>query len=118
MKRRRTAANILSGWNADWFPIPGQHTFDRERQQIAAVSRQPGVLDLFVIGFDNRVYSTFWSAATGWNQEWFPLPGQHVFDHQKQHIAAVSRTPNNLDLFVIGFDNHVYSTFWPDQNGQ
>jgi hypothetical protein len=27
-------------------------------------------------------------------------------------LAAVSRTPNNLDLFVIGFDNRVYTTFW------
>ena len=51
------------------------------------------------------------SVAT-WNGEWFPLPGQHVFDREKQQIAAVSRAPGNLDLFVIGFDNHVYSTFW------
>jgi hypothetical protein len=35
-----------------------------------------------------------------------------VFDSQKQQIAAVSRTPGNLDLFVIGFDNHVWTTFW------
>ena len=76
------------------------------------------MLDLFVVGFGNRVYSTFWSAATGWNPEWFPLPGQHTFDHQKQRLAVDARTPNNLDLFVIGFDNRVYSTFWPDQNGQ
>jgi hypothetical protein len=47
-----------------------------------------------------------------WNCEWFPLPGQAVFDREKQQIAAVSRTPNNLDLFVIGFDNHVWTTFW------
>lgn len=38
----------------------------------------------------------------------FPrLPGQSVFDHEKQQIAAVSRV-GNLDLFVIGFDNHVW----------
>jgi hypothetical protein len=49
-----------------------------------------------------------------WNRDWFPVPGQHVFDHQKQQIAAVSRTPNNLDLFVIGFDNHVWTTFCSD----
>ena len=100
------------GWNADWFPLPGQHVFDHQKQQIAALSRAPGILDLFVIGFDNRVYTTFWTQSGGWNADWFPLPGQHVFDRDKQQIAAVSRTPGNLDLFVIGFDNHVYSTFW------
>lgn len=46
-----------------------------------------------------------------WNRDWFPLPGEAVFDRNKQQIAAVSRAPGNLDLFVIGFDNHVYSTF-------
>ena len=136
------------------------------KQQIAAVSRAPGNLDLFVIGFDNQVWSTFWnepvagtvtgsrcpastcsttrsnrsrrcrglratsicssSASTTastrtsgtthqWNGDWFPLPGQHVFDRKKQQIAAVSRAPSNLDLFVIGFDNRVYTHFW---NGQ
>jgi hypothetical protein len=30
-----------------------------------------------------------------------------VFDHEKQQI----------DLFVIGFDNHVWSEFWNDQIG-
>jgi hypothetical protein len=35
-----------------------------------------------------------------------------VFDHDKQHIAAVSRTPGNLDLFLIGLNNHIWSTFW------
>ena len=99
-------------WNPDWFPLPGQAVFDRGNQQIAAVSRAPGNLDLFVIGFDNRVWTTFWNQQTGWNRDWFPLPGQAVFDHVNQQIAAVSRTPGNLDLFVIGFDNHIWSTFW------
>lgn len=47
-----------------------------------------------------------------WNQDFFPLPGQAVFDRDKQQIAAVSRAPGNLDLFVIGFDNKVWTTFW------
>src|SRR5688572_8404834 len=109
--------NDQGGWNGDWFPLPGGAGFDRERQQIAAVSRAPGNLDLFVIGFDNHVWTTFWNDQGGWNGDWFPLPGGAVFDHQRQQIAAVSRAPGNLDLFVIGFDNHVWTTFWNDQGG-
>jgi hypothetical protein len=45
------------------------------------------------------------------------LPGQSVFDHEKQQIAAVSRAPGALDLFVIDFDSHVWSEFWNDQVG-
>jgi hypothetical protein len=106
-----------SGWNADWFPLPGQAVFDDQTQEIAVVSRAPGHLDLFVIGFDNHVWTTFWSDTAGWNRDWFPLPGQAVFDHQYQRVVAVSRLPGNLDLFVIGFDNHVWTTYWNDQAG-
>ena len=99
-------------WNADWFPVPGQVVFDHDKQQVAAVSRAPDNLDLFVIGFDNRVWTTFWNDQGGWNADWFAIPGQVMFDHDKQQVAAVSRAPGNLDLFVIGFDNRVWTTFW------
>ena len=109
--------NQDAGWNADWFPVPGQAVFDRETQLVAAVSRAPGNLDLFVIGFDNHIWTTFWNDHVGWNADWFPVPGQAVFDREKQQVATVSRAPGNLDLFVVGFDNHIWTTFWNDQSG-
>jgi hypothetical protein len=109
--------SAAGGWNRDWFPLPGQAVFDHEKQQVAVVSRAEGNFDLFVIGFDNHIWSTFWSAAGGWNRDWFPLPGQAVFDHEKQQVAVVSRAAGNLDLFVIGFDNHIWSTFWSAAGG-
>jgi len=114
-----TAWSSASGWNADWGPLPGQAVFDLNTQNIATVSRDPGNLDLFVIGNDGgarttngHVWTTAWSSATGWNADWGPLPGQAVFDRNTQKIAAVSRAPGNLDLFVIGNDSHVWTTFW------
>jgi hypothetical protein len=94
--------------------------FDRNTQHVAAVLRAPGNLDLFVIGNDSHVWTTAWSSATNnWNTDWRPLPGQAVFDRNTQHVAAVSRAPGNLDLFVIGNDGsigssngHVWTTFW------
>ena len=109
--------NDQGGWNADWFPVPGNAVFDRDKQQLAAVSRAPGNLDVFVIGFDNHVWTTFWNDQGGWNADFFPVPGQAVFDRDKQQLAVVSRAPGNLDVFVIGFDNHVWTTFWNDQVG-
>ena len=109
--------NDAGGWSADFFPLPGQAVFDRSVQQLAAVSRAPGNLDLFVIGFDNHVWTTYWNDAGGWSADFFPLPGQAVFDHTQQQLAAVSRAPGNLDVFVIGFDNHVWTTYWNDAGG-
>lgn len=107
----------ISTWHTDWFPLPGQAVFDRDRQQVVAVARTPANLDLFVVGFDNRVWSTFWTQDSGWHLDWFPLPGQAVFNRNTQKIAAVSRAAGNLDLFIIGFDNRVWSTFWSDLHG-
>lgn len=104
--------NTAHGWHGDWFPLPGAARFDHNRQQITAVSRAPGSLDLFVLGFDDRPWTTFWSDATGWNSDWFPLPGHATFDSDSQQIAAVARSPANLDLFVIGPDQRCWSTFW------
>ena len=83
------------------------------QDSLATVSRAPGNLDLFVIGFDNAVWSTFWNDSGGWNPGgWFQIHPETVFDHATQQLAAVSRAPGNLDLFVIGFDNAVWSAWW------
>jgi hypothetical protein len=42
------------------------------------------------------------------------LPGEAVFDWEHQQVAAVSRAAGNLDLFVIGYDKHIWSTYWAD----
>ena len=68
---------------------------------------------MFIVGFDDHIWSSFWPNAEGnWNDDFFPLPGQAVFDHVNQQVAAVSRAPANLDLFIIGFDNRIWSQFW------
>ena len=107
----------MQDWNWDPFPLPGQAVFDWQHQRIAAVSRAPGNLDLFVIGYDKKLWSTYWSAHTGWAPSPFPLPGDPVFDFEHQQIAAVSRAPGNLDLFVIGYDKKLWSTYWSDSTG-
>ena len=77
------------------------------------VSRVPGHLDLFAIGFDNRVRSTFWSEATGWSSHWFQLPGGTTFDHTTRQISALARAAGTLDLFAIRSDDSVWTMFWP-----
>ena len=62
-----TDALTVDYLDAGFFPLPGAAVFDRDKQQIAAVSRAPGNLDLFVIGFDNHIWTTFWNDVGGWN---------------------------------------------------
>ena len=105
----------------DWRQIPGNHVFDHLHQQVTAVARSEGNLDLFVIGNDKHIYTQAWPDPNRpgqwqWLPEWGAIPGNHVFDHLHQRIAAVSRGAGNLNLFVIGYDDRIYTQSWPDPN--
>jgi hypothetical protein len=84
---------------------------------VAAVSRRPNQLDLFVTGSDGKVYTSWWSPESGWSgidNNWRPLGG--VFPAGAP-VTAVSRAPNQLDLFLTGNDGKVYTSWWSPESG-
>ena len=108
-----TTASDWSGVNNDWRPIGG---FFPLAAPIAAVSRNPGQLDLFIVGNDGVVYTSWWTAGTDWsgaNNNWRPIGG---FFPAGATIAVVSRNPTQLDLFVVGNDGAVYTSWWAGPN--
>src|SRR3954453_18490781 len=107
----------MQSWFWEAFPLSGQAVFDWEHQQLSVVSRAPGNLDVFVLGYDKKIWTTYWNDQQGWAAEQFPLPGQAVFDWEHQQLAAVSRAPGNLDVFVLGYDKKIWTTYWNDQQG-
>ncbi|MEU3862694.1 hypothetical protein AB0F03_36210, partial [Streptomyces sp. NPDC028722] len=90
------------GWRP-WFQIHPETVFDHGSQRVTVLARKPEQLDLFTIGFDNRVWTTFWNPEHGWNP-WFQLHPETVFDHGSQRVTVLARKPEQLDLFTIGFD--------------
>jgi hypothetical protein len=54
-RRNKGSMKWLYDLESGLVPSARQRVFNRDKQQIAAVSRAPGNLDLFVIGFDNRI---------------------------------------------------------------
>jgi hypothetical protein len=100
---------------------PGHHVdrniggFFPPRAPVAAVSRTPNNLYLFITGNDGRVYTSWWSSGSDWsglNDRWRGIGG---FFPRGAPVAAVSRTPNNLDLFITGNDGRVYTSWWPNR---
>jgi hypothetical protein len=81
---------------------------------LAAVARTPSHLDVFWVGADEAIGSTWWDGA----------PGASWGDHQPfaitppraaragSPLAAVTRNPDHLDVFWLGPDNAVGSTWW------
>ncbi|HUI42425.1 MAG TPA: C1 family peptidase [Terriglobia bacterium] len=87
---------------------------------VASVSRDPNKLDVFVIGTDNGIYTAAWDAnvANGqWRGWWKILDG---VAGTGSGVAAVSRDPNKLDIFIVGTDGAVWTAAWDANvaNGQ
>ena len=96
-------------WNND-FPIapPGA----AQGGAITAVARNPQHLDVFWIGPDGGVGSTWWDAGAN-NGRWnTPFPIAPPGAAQGGAISAVARNPQHLDVFWIGPDGGVGSTWW------
>ena len=103
-----------SGW-AGWFQMQGGITSPGGAgSPITAVDRYSGHLDLFTVGTDNRVYSSWWDISSGWHP-WFPIvtlqcrPGSTV--------NVVSRYSDHLDLFTTASDGKIMSTWWDVRTG-
>jgi hypothetical protein len=113
------------GWSGHWFRLPDPNFPDRftisPGSTVTALSRNPNHIDLFVVGRDGGVYSTFWDANGGWTNIWFRLWDPNFADQftvpSTSVISALSRNPNHIDLFVVGKDGGVYTRFFDDNGG-
>jgi hypothetical protein len=113
-----------SGWFNHWFGLRDTNFHDGftvpPGSPISCLSRFRDHIDLFVVGFDGGVYSTFWDASSGWFNHWFRLPDTNFGDGftvpPGSVVSSMSRFQDHIDLFVTGRDGGVYSTFW-DANG-
>ena len=106
------------GW-AVWFAL-GANTFP-PGTSIGAVSSTPRGTQIFALGSDSRVWSTFFDpdrpnpdpASGGW-AVWFAL-GPNTFP-ARSPISAISSTPRGTQLFTRGLDNQVWSAFFDPEH--
>ncbi|MBO1766110.1 hypothetical protein [Allobranchiibius sp. GilTou38] len=114
-----------SGWSGQWFWLGDDNFADQFKipvgSQISCVNRAPDLIDLFAVGLDGGVYSTFWNAGGGWNNHWFRLADGRFGDGftvaPGTPVGVLSRYTEHLDLFATGRDGHVYSTYWDAGSG-
>jgi hypothetical protein len=68
-------------------------------------------LDLFLIGYDGVVYTSWWNRQGGWSglDGWRSIGGFFPVGAQ---VAALARMRDHLDLFVTGNDGRVYTEWW------
>jgi hypothetical protein len=113
-----------SGWFNHWFRLTDTNFGDGftipPGAPVSSLTRFRDHIDLFVVGRDGGIYSTFWDASSGWFNHWFRLADTNFGDGftvpPGSRVSTMSRFQDHIDLFVVGRDSAVYSTFW-DANG-
>jgi hypothetical protein len=113
----RTMSNwwdVNSGW-AGWFQLMGGIASPGGAgSPVTAIARYAGHLDIFTVGTDNRVYTAWWDASSGWHA-WGVLgtlvcrPGSTV--------NVVCRYTDHIDLFTTASDGKIMSTWWDVRTG-
>ena len=84
------------------------------RAAVKVIVPREGHLDLFTVGEDGGVYSTWWEAQPGW-QGWFRVGTLTV--PPSTRITTLVPRDGHIDLFAVGTDGGVYSTWWEAKAG-
>jgi hypothetical protein len=110
---------IYTGWwssSVDW-PMAGwrrisPRTTAPMRAPVSAVSRNSDQLDVFIVGNDGAVYTGWWNPASDWPVGGWQRISPTATAPVGAGIAAVSRNPDQLDVFIVGNDGAVYTGWW------
>src|SRR5689334_6818150 len=88
---------------------------------VSVTARTSDTMDMIVVGADGKVNRTNWDASSGWSKQAVPLQDKVFADGftapPKSGITAVSRTPDSLNLFVVGYDGRIFTGSWDASNG-
>jgi hypothetical protein len=77
--------------------------------EIAAVARVPGSLELWCVGPDGSVNGAFWYENATWQHYQLSPPGSAA---TTSGIAAVARIPGSMELWYVGPDGFVDGNSW------
>jgi hypothetical protein len=103
------------GWSPHWAGV--SDGIAAPGVSVTSISRYPQHLDVFCVGADLGIYSSWWdisTAAGGW-ADWFRVAGGVAAPGTT--ITVVARSPSHLDLFAVGSDHGVYSIWWDASTG-
>jgi hypothetical protein len=79
-----------------------------------ALSTAEDQVQLFTIGTDRQVWTSWWTDADGAWSLWQPLGGQL---NPSDGIAALSRTAGLVELYARGQDSAVWQDWWRAEDG-
>ncbi|MBB4806673.1 hypothetical protein HNP38_001969 [Chryseobacterium defluvii] len=100
---------------AGWWTINGMNAIPGT--PLSAISRSAGILDVFVAGFDGRVWTASYDpSSSGTWTDWFYFLDYDQFIPGIE-ITAITRKENQIDLFAIDMYGSPYTATWNPGEG-
>jgi hypothetical protein len=89
---------------------------------IASIAQSPTALDVFFIGNDGGVWSSYWTASFGWATEEIYGPSSRIqygsaVAKPGAGIAATARDSEHIDVFFVGLDGGLWTSSWAAGGG-
>jgi hypothetical protein len=125
----KTKNIVAPGFRVGRFWIP---SILPSNAQMSAISRSPTNLDVFAIGSDGNVYTSYWNGGSGVDSQGLPNWAAPFSTTTKAcvntttscagsgqpggPIASVARWNGSIDVFYIGKDGGVWTTFWDESH--
>ncbi|MBW4569587.1 MAG: hypothetical protein KME31_16635 [Tolypothrix carrinoi HA7290-LM1] len=76
---------------------------------ITSLARMPEHIDVFAVGQDGAVYTTWWDGS--WHN-WGQVSNSNGLFPTLNPIAAIARKSDHIDVFAVGTDGLVYTNWW------
>ena len=104
-----------NGWKG-WYDLPGAEF--RPGAPLAAVSRYRDFMEVWAVDVHGVLRGKYFVSGEGWKPEgtWYTLGGPRF--PSGAHIAAVTRSPFDMQVFVVADDAPIHTVRWaPDAWG-
>jgi hypothetical protein len=104
-----------SGW-LNWYQVQGPNgagTFPAGADVAALLMDSAGHINLFVVGLDGYVYTTYWTGS-GWTN-WYQVRGANAnptFPVGGDVSALLMDSAGHINLFAVDANGHVETTYW------
>jgi hypothetical protein len=107
--------DYTSGFNGFYYIGTSANQFPW--QELSAVSRTPGHIDIFARGNNNYVYTTYRDDGFGWATP-FQLGASWNVVPNNTNVASTSMNSHQVEFFVVGNDQATWTSSWDStQNG-
>lgn len=84
--------------------------------QVSYASPVQGRLDIFIAGIDDKIYSTWWTEASGWENDhnWAVVAedSQQFKASESGNIAAISRVNGQVEIYATDSDENIWKNWW------